>query len=191
MEKLKKAILIFILVLALVGVVALGLSKYNEKTVSGKVQSTNETEENIVGTIDLDKPEYEEKVNLHFYQRKDMGINQIINKDESEFDINVYTFGGDSGIIVDGDMVYTLEDALKQNVITIDDILNQAEMDRKFGVCEVGTYIDGGSIEYMYPDYTILKYDNLDGKKDLVIGFSGEIMNKFEEELKKQKSEEN
>lgn len=34
-----------------------------------------------------------------------------------------------------------------------------------------------GSIEYRYKDYTILKFNSLDGNKDLIIGFSGEIIN--------------
>jgi len=31
----------------------------------------------------------------------------------------------------------------------------------------------------MYKDYTILKYDTLDKNKDLVFGFSGQIINKL------------
>lgn len=147
-----------------------------------------ELEEDVVlCSFDLSQSGYNKIVNLNYYQRKDMGIEKIIDKDKSEFDINVYTFGGEVSVLVDTDMVYFLKDALEQKVITIEDILNQAKLDTKYGICEAGAYSDGGSIEYMYPEYTILKYDNLDGKKDLVIGFKGQIINKFDDELEKTK----
>ena len=38
----------------------------------------------------------------------------------------------------------------------------------------------------MYNKYTILKCNTLDGKKDVVFGFSGQIMNRFNEMLKDQ-----
>ena len=47
-------------------------------------------------------------------------------------------------------MVYELEDALNQKIITPDDIINQAKLDFKYGVCQEDYYSDGGSIEYKY-----------------------------------------
>lgn len=139
----------------------------------------------VICTFDLSETEYEKNIDLSFNQRKDIGIKKVITKEENDEGINVYTFGGDVKILAEEDMVYNLEDALKQNIITIDDILKQASLDTEYGFCESGYYSDGGSIEYLYSDYTILKYNTLDGKGDLVIGFSGQIINKFNDELKK------
>lgn len=61
--------------------------------------------------------------------------------------------------------------------------LDQAKLDEKYGICETAFFSDGGSIEYRYKDYTILKFNSLDGNEDLIIGVSGIIINN--ERLKK------
>ena len=71
----------------------------------------------------------------------------------------------------------SLKEALNCKAITVQDILEQAKQDEKYGFCEKAYYSDGGSIEYLYSDYTILKYNTLDGNKDLVIGMQGAIIN--------------
>ena len=95
---------------------------------------------------DLDSSNYIEKFKLTYRQRKDLGINEIFNYGEYK----VKTFGGNVSITIDGDMVYELEDALNQKIITPDDIINQAKLDFKYGVCQEDYYSDGGSIEYKY-----------------------------------------
>lgn len=123
----------------------------------------------------LDSSEYEEKFKLHYNQRKDLGIKEIY--DNGEYKIK--TFGGDVSITMENDMVYTLKDALNQGIITCDDIINQAKKDEKYGICSSGYYKDGGSTEYLYKEYTILKLNTLDGDKDLVIGMQGAIINSY------------
>ena len=76
-------------------------------------------------------------------------------------------------------MVYNLEDALKQKVITPNDILEQSKTDGKYGICDGDSYYDGGSMEYRYNDFTILKLNTLDGDKDLVIGMRGQIIDLY------------
>ena len=76
-------------------------------------------------------------------------------------------------------MVYTLENALNKKIITVQDILEQIQADVKYGICEDHFFSDGGSIEYLYPDFTILKYNTLDGNKDLIIGMKGTIINQL------------
>lgn len=138
------------------------------------------TEFPVICSYSLDSSNYTNNFKLNYHQRKDMGIKTIIDKNTSnEYDYNVYTFGGDVTITIDIDMVYTLDDALKQRVITTDDIIKQAKIDEQYGICESGAYNDGGSTEYRYKGYTILKFNTLDGKKDIVFGFSGQIMNQF------------
>lgn len=116
---------------------------------------------------------YSRKFELTYNQRKDLGIYKIF-----EDDIAVYTYGGDADITIEGDMAYSLQDALENKVITINDILEQLELDEKYNVCsDVGFYSDGGSKEYYYSNYTVLKYNKLDGTDDIVIGFRGGIIN--------------
>ena len=52
-----------------------------------------------------------------------MGVDTILEKNTLENqDFNVYTIGGDIDIVLEGDMVYTLSEALRNKVISIDDI---------------------------------------------------------------------
>lgn len=129
----------------------------------------------------LKSSNYKEEFKLIFNQRKDMGIKTIINKDENEeYDFSTYTFGGDVEIIINGDdTIYTLEKAIEEKIITVQDILDKCSKDEKYGVCKVGHYKDGGSIEYRYEEYTILKLNTLDNEKDLVIGFRGSFINEY------------
>ena len=127
----------------------------------------------------LEPSNYNKKFGLSYIQRKDLGKKYIYDTG----DYLVKTFGGDVSITIENDMVYSLEDALKKNVITADDILKQAEMDSKYGICQRGYYSDGGSTEYMYnnnqENYTILKLNTLNNEKDLVIGMSGKIIDLY------------
>lgn len=129
----------------------------------------------------LESSNYTSKYDLNYNQRKDMGIEKIV--DGEKFD--VYEFGGDVSFTVGTDMVYTFEKAIEDGIITIDGILEQAKLDSRYGICEEGYYSDGGSVEYCYPDYTILKLSTEDGNNDMVIGFSGQIINQFNREFKK------
>ena len=147
------------------------------------------TEIPLICEYNLDSSLYEKKYDLTYVQRKDMGLKQIakINQfDNNDFD--VYTLEGDVIITIEQDMVYSLEDALNQKVITVNSILEQAKLDAKYGICEAAFYKDGGSIEYRYKDYTILKFNTLDGNKDLIIGMSDSIINNdILEKVQKQK----
>lgn len=113
--------------------------------------------------------EHSRKFSITFNQRKDLiEIKELYNTGEYK----VKTIGGDATISID-DTTYSLEDALEQKIIIADDILNQAIMDEQYGVCTTSSYDDGGSKEYYYDDYTILKLNNLSRDKDLIIGPKG------------------
>ena len=118
---------------------------------------------------------YAKKISLVYNQRKDLGIKTIFDTGEYE----LKTFGGDVQAVIDGDMIYNLEDALNQKVINPDDILEQAKIDLKFGICEGRFFKDGGSIEYGYKDFTILKLNGLSGDKDFIIGMRGQIIDLY------------
>lgn len=132
----------------------------------------------VICEYNLDTSGYEKIYGeLTYVQRKDTGINKIAEigqYDNSDF--GVYTYGGDVLITVDGDMVYSLENALNSNILTTQDLIDQAKLDEKYGICQIAYFNDGGSIEYLYNDYTILKYNTLDGNKDLFISMPQSLM---------------
>ncbi len=136
------------------------------------------TEFPVICEYSLESSSYEKKFDLTYMGRKDMGVKKIAEKNQFDnLDFGVYTIAGDVSITIEGDMVYSLEDALHQGVITVQDILEQAKEDKEYGFCEDAYCQDGGSTEYRYSTYTILKYNTLDGNKDLVIGMPGSIIN--------------
>ncbi len=132
----------------------------------------------IICEYNLEGSVYKQKFELNYVQEKHMGIEEIAQINEFDnTDFGIYTFGGDALITIEKDMVYNLKDALKQNIITTNDILEYIKLDEKYGVCEAHLYSDGGSIEYIYPEFTVLKYNTLNGNKDLIIGMKGQIIN--------------
>jgi len=91
---------------------------------------------------------------------------QIIDKNTSkQYDYKVYIYNGHVDVIIDS-TTYSLEEALKDNKITMDEIIAKANKDFPNAV----SYDDGGSIEYHYDDYTIIKFQTLDGNRDVYIG---------------------
>jgi len=140
----------------------------------------------LICSYDLDSSSYKKDFELNFNQRKDMGAKKIIGPESSVIPMEyaVYTVGGDVTFTIEDDMVYDFEKALKEKVITVEQILEQAKMDDKYGMCREEMYQDGGTTEYLYDDYTIIKYNTLDGNQDFVIGPKGDnIRNKVDEIL--------
>ena len=84
---------------------------------------------------------------------------------------------------LDTDMVYEFKNALQEKVVIIDDILEQAKIDSKYGICEEGAYSDGGTVEYKYENYIIIKYNTLDGNTDLVIAPKGDNMRNLVDDI--------
>lgn len=91
---------------------------------------------------------------------------QIVDKKTSKkYDHNVYVWNGDVKVLID-DKTYTLEEAIEENKITVEEIIAKADREIENPlVCK-----DGGSKEYHYDNYTIIKLNTLDGNKDVYIG---------------------
>lgn len=126
---------------------------------------------------------------LIYTQNEKNELIKIIDKNSSEdYDFDVYTYGGDVLININGKS-YDFKEALLQNIISIDNILEKAKDDAQNDICTEAKYLDGGSIEYWYSDYTILKYNKeyigKNNRKDFVIGMKKEIINKVDEILDK------
>ncbi len=132
---------------------------------------------------DTDVVEEKQPINqfsLVFYQKTAIKPKQkelIIGKNEvKDIDYNVYAFEGNIAINLNSDSSeltensISLRDALLQNKITMNDILEKANNDLNKNIIKGDIYRDGGSIIYQYGNYTIIKCNTLDGNRDVYIG---------------------
>ena len=127
-----------------------------------------------------------DQFNLVFYQKTVVKPKQketIISKNEVKgIDYNIYAFEGNVAINLNTDSSeltensISLRDALLQNKITMDEIIAKANQDFP----EAISYDDGGSIEYQYDNYTIIKVHNLNGNRDVYIGTKDMTINDLE-----------
>lgn len=91
---------------------------------------------------------------------------KILDKSETEkYDYNIYGYNGSVNITIDG-KEFPLKEALLENQITMEEIITKANKDIPNAV----SYDDGGSMEYHYDNYTIIKCNTLDGNRDVYIG---------------------
>lgn len=103
-------------------------------------------------------------------------IHTIIDKTETnKYDYNVYSYDANVNIVINGEEI-SLRQALLQNKITMDEIIKKANKDIKNPIM----YKDGGSMEYHYDLYTIIKMHNLDGNRDMYIGVPELTLNEVE-----------
>ena len=94
--------------------------------------------------------------------------NQELYKNNSDFDL--YYYGLDEVNIFVDNKTMSLEEALKSGKMTIDGILAKANKDVNNGIIKEERYKDGGTAEWYYEDYTIIKCHSLDGNRDVYIG---------------------
>ncbi len=103
-------------------------------------------------------------------------IYAILDKSETnKYDYTIYAYDGSVNIRIDGEE-YSLKEALLQNKITMEEIIAKANKD--FPDAEI--YKDGGSMEYHYDNYTIIKYHTIDGNRDVYIGTKDMTINDLE-----------
>lgn len=94
--------------------------------------------------------------------------NQELYKNNSDFDL--YYYGLDEVNIFVDNKEMTLENALKSGKMTIEGILAKANQDASNGKIKSEMYKDGGTTEWYYGTYTIIKCHSLDGNRDVYIG---------------------
>lgn len=66
--------------------------------------------------------------------------------------------------------IFNLKVALMNKQLLIDKVIEQAEDDAKNGKNKKEIYMDGGSIKYKYDKFSIIKYNSLDGNRDIYVG---------------------
>ena len=170
----------------------IGLGEYNDALyeVGTNVKITYEGSimESYPAKVNATKIEVKsvDKFNLVFYQKTAIKPKQketIISKNEAKgIDYNVYAFEGHIAINLNSDSSeltedsISLRDALLQNKITMDEIIAKANKDFPDTI----SYDDGGSMEYHYDNYTIIKVHNLNGNRDVYIGTKDMTINDLE-----------
>ena len=103
-------------------------------------------------------------------------IYAILDKSETnKYDYTIYAYDGSVNIRIDGEE-YSLKEALLQNKITMEEIIARANKDFP----NIISYDDGGSMEYHYDNYTIIKVHNLNGNRDVYIGTKDMTINDLE-----------
>lgn len=108
---------------------------------------------------------------------------EILRIRENQDTYSLYYYGlADVSITLDGQTL-PLAQAMGEGKITADDILRKGFQDEQNGRIKGMHYRDGGSAAYLYGDYTILKYDTLDGKRDFYIGIPEMEINALDEQF--------
>lgn len=112
---------------------------------------------------------------LSFYSKENSDIEEILKLD----DYSIKTLGGEVNVTIENGSVFSFRDALFKEMVTPEQILENAKKDVEDGKIKSEIFDDGGSVEYYYDDYTILKLNTLKGDKDMVIGKKGTILNDY------------
>ena len=112
---------------------------------------------------------FKERQPIDSYNR----IYAILDKSETDkYNYSIYAYEGSVNIVID-EQEYTLREALLGNKITMEEIIAKANKDFPDAI----TYDDGGSVEYQYENYTIIKFHTLDGNRDVYIGIKNMTIN--------------
>ena len=101
------------------------------------------------------------------------------NKDLSsdKQDYNLYFYGLDEVNVTIKGQTMSLEKTLKSGKMTLDGIIQKANKDEKEGKIRAEMYKEGGSMEYHYKDYTIIKCHSTSGNSDVYIGIPSMKLN--------------
>lgn len=186
---MKNKELIIIIVIAIIISLIIMLASYYETNIPKKqeeMQNAKFEQENSSIPEEKYVPSNDIPFKLKYNQRKDLGIKKILGK-EDNLKYDVYTFGGNVEITIQNETL-PLEEAVRQNKITMENIIHQCILDSDpeyvqnpeteciIQKPQTHYYNDGGSVIYEYPEYSILKRFSLDGNRDIYIGMPGMIL---------------
>lgn len=111
-------------------------------------------------------------------QKKKILNNKDLDADKQDF--NLYYYGLDEVTVKVNDETMPLEEALRSGKITLQGIVAKANKDYDAKSIKGDIYKDGGSMEYHYDNYTIIKCHRLNGNRDVYIGIDGMTLNDVE-----------
>ncbi len=159
--------------------ISIGLGEDNDPIyqvgTNVKITYTGTVMESYPAIVDAIKIELKsaENFEIRFYDKQpqtDTKINKILDKSETnKYDYNIYSYDGSVNILINGEEI-SLRNALLENRITMNEIIVKANQDEKDGKVKANIYKDGGSMEYQYENYKIIKYHTLNGNRDVYIG---------------------
>ena len=113
--------------------------------------------------------EFELKAN-ELIETTDNKLYKILGKEENEtYDYDIYCYNVNVEVEIDRNLL-SLREALLNNKISMNEILEKANKDLSEGKIIVANYKDGGSRLYKYDDYTILKCHTIDGNRNVYFG---------------------
>ena len=92
----------------------------------------------------------------------------MIAKKGSKMPFDIYTVGMEFKLKMDG-KEYSVKDAISNGILDEDKLLQKLEQDKKDNKSTSEMYKDGGTIIYRYKDYSIVKYNTVDGDEDMYV----------------------
>lgn len=101
---------------------------------------------------------------------------KILNNTELytyNLDYNLYYYGLENVKVNINGQDMELEDALRSGKLTIEGLIAKANKDGVTEKIRVEAYSDGGTTEYHYDKFSIIKMHNLSGDRDVYIGVKG------------------
>ena len=166
--------------------ISIGLGEYNDaiymEGTNVKITYTGYVMESYPAKVEATKIELKsaENFEIRFYDKQpqtDTKIHKILDKSETDkYDYNIYTYDGSVNILINGEEM-SLRNALLENKIIMNEIIEKANKDLKDNKITGDTYKDGGSIIYNYENYTIIKFHTLGGNRDVYIGTKSMTIN--------------
>ena len=112
--------------------------------------------------------EFELSVKSSEDKKKTKILNNLeLDKDSSDYDL--YYYGLEEVNILVNNKIMSLEEALRSVKMTIDGILAKANKDVSEDKIKSEMFKDGGTTEWYYNDYNIVKKHTLDGDRDVYI----------------------
>lgn len=103
--------------------------------------------------------------NVVFTKKDDLKRDLVFSKNE-EYDFSIYTLGGSFDVEIEGEKT-PLKDALQNGKITVEDILNKMSTDVARNFAKEFSFKDGGSVLVVYSEFSIVKFNTLDGNFDM------------------------
>lgn len=128
--------------------------------------------------------EHTPSFDLIYSSRNDLAIIKLNHEKTTFNNYSIMTFGGNVSVNLKNSVV-RLEEAISKKTLTGQDILNKALEDNENKICSSKTYEENNSIEYYYPEYTILKFNESNESTNIVIGKPGSIINEYKEQMKR------
>ena len=121
---------------------------------------------------------YEFKYLLNVNKSKKTELYKVTQgKLAKKYNYDIYYYGLENVKIKIDNTEIDLKEALLNNKVTMEQIIEQAEADKENEVINADMYKEGGTMIYWYGTYTIIKSHSLDGNRDVYIGLPEMTLN--------------